>query len=948
MDFSSPVAKRTRLQEALVYRRLYEEKKRNAGVSSSGSHNDDGVEFLGEAGVFDSVQKFVAESDGKNSDRKNSSRKKNGGENSDEDVTDVVSISDDSEASDYEEEEDDDDDDYIVDPTIDRDERGNQASKLGKKKVELGTSSHPFCVDVDEGEGDGDGEGEEEWEEEEEEEGRDSSSGHAEFPKTIGRKDKGELGKHTKRKRIRALKHCDALKILVDSIWAKNSGLLEELVSPRGSDSIEETAPAFTELPLKFKFGVDESIPLGKSQPEIGMNQLWAEFDFVLRSAEIGSKETNVDGEEDFGSAEVEIDQAVLCHQGNHQLVLDEQIGMTCCFCSFVQLEIKYILPSFWSAHNWSMLGISSLCERVRSLFLYPIDLCTFYCYFYNILDNSKAESRNPWGGSEKGNAGKEDCNSIFDELQFQKPGCGSQSGSDHGLHPEGTVWDIIPGKTRLTIVFLQTYMELYPACRPVIIAPRTMLLTWEEEFKKWNVDIPFHNLNKLEYSGKENITALNFLRRISHQGQSAKSIRMVRKILLELPGLLVLDEGHTPRNEQSLIWKALSKIDTERRIILSGTPFQNNFKELYNTLCLVRPKFADRIAVEQYGGFRGKRGRKSNAARGKWDLLTSSIGKIADDKVEELRAMIEPFVHIHKGTILQENLPGLKDSVVVLQPSDLQRRLLESIREKKNPLELGYLVSLISVHPSLLPSDERKLFFDQTKLEKIKLNPDIGVKTKFLMAFIRFSETMNEKVLVFSQFLDPLTYLMDQLKYHFHWIVGKEVLYMDGQRDVKQRQSSINTFNDPASQVRVLLASTKACSEGISLVGASRVILLDVVWNPSVERQAISRAYRLGQRKVVYIYHLLTSGTMEEEKYCRQAKKDRLSELVFSSKDKTSAGNKISSTVSEDKILEEMVQHNKLKDMAVPRIGTCHQFCSSLWMFSGNNQLLCDVDDHP
>lgn len=300
MDFSSPVAKRTRLQEALVYRRLYEEKKRNAGVSSSGSHNDDGVEFLGEAGVFDSVQKFVAESDGKNSDRKNSSRKKNGGENSDEDVTDVVSISDDSEASDYEEEEDDDDDDYIVDPTIDRDERGNQASKLGKKKVELGTSSHPFCVDVDEGEGDGDGEGEEEWEEEEEEEeeeeGRDSSSGHAEFPKTIGRKDKGELGKHTKRKRIRALKHCDALKILVDSIWAKNSGLLEELVSPRGSDSIEETAPAFTELPLKFKFGVDESIPLGKSQPEIGMNQLWAEFDFVLRSAEIGSKETNVVG----------------------------------------------------------------------------------------------------------------------------------------------------------------------------------------------------------------------------------------------------------------------------------------------------------------------------------------------------------------------------------------------------------------------------------------------------------------------------------------------------------------------------------------------------------------------------------------------------------------------------------------------------------------------------
>ena len=588
------------------------------------------------------------------------------------------------------------------------------------------------------------------------------------------------------------------------------------------------------------------------------------------------------------------------------------------------------------------------------------------------------------------------------------------QSGFDHGVVPEGTVWDLIPGikktmykhqcegfefiwnnvagsiyldelkksscsdggsgciishapgtgKTRLTIVFLQAYLQLYPMSRPVIIAPRSMLLTWEEEFKKWNFDIPFHNLNKPEYSGQENATALNFVRKAKNQGQNARSIRLVklyswkkdrsilgisytlfeklagervfadqenkkikvhystegedvRKILLKLPGLLVLDEGHTPRNEQSLIWKALSKIDTERRIILSGTPFQNNFKELRNTLFLVRPKFDDRITVEHDGGFHSKRGRKSNAARGTWDLLNSKNDKVSDDNIEELRAMIEPFVHIHRGKILQENLPGLKESVVFLQPSELQKRLLKSVGGTKSILELGHLVSLISVHPSsLLSSNERKQVFDQAQLEKLKLDLDVGVKAKFLMEFIRLSEALNEKVLVFSQYIDPLTYLMDQLKYHFHWIVGKEVLYMYGQHDVKQRQSSINTFNDPASEVRVLLASTKACSEGISLVGASRVILLDVVWNPSVERQAISRAYRLGQRKLVYIYHLLTSGTMEEEKYCRQVKKDQLSELVFSSKDKNSGEKKISSTVSEDKILEEMVQHTKLKDM--------------------------------
>lgn len=531
---------------------------------------------------------------------------------------------------------------------------------------------------------------------------------------------------------------------------------------------------------------------------------------------------------------------------------------------------------------------------------------------------------------------------------------------SQHSYGGSGCIISHAPGtgKTRLTIVFLQTFMELYPTCRPVIVAPRGMLLLWEEEFRKWNVNIPFHILNNSMLSGKENTTALNFLNRVSRQGQNAKSIRMVklyswkkdrsilgisytlfeklagerdrnsqaqdrtereqvRKIILELPDLLVLDEGHTPRNEQSLIWKAFSNVKTERRIILSGTPFQNNFKELYNTLCLVRPRFDDRIPVDQHGGFHSKRGRKNNSARGKWDLLTSSIGRDADNKIEELRKMIEPFVHVHRGTILQENLPGLKDSVVVLQPSDLQKRLLESIQERNNPLEVGHLVSLISVHPSLLPSDERERFLDQTQFEILKYNTDVGVKTKFLMEFVRFSETMNEKVLIFSQFLDPLKFLIEQFQHHLHWEVGKEVLYMSGQHNLDQRKSLMNTFNDPDSQARVLLASTKACSEGICLIGASRVILLDVVWNPSVERQAISRAYRLEQKKVVYIYHLLTSGTMEEEKYCQQAKKDRLSELVFSSKDKASAGrNKSSSSALEDKILEEMVQHKSLKVM--------------------------------
>ncbi|KAH7839902.1 hypothetical protein Vadar_010215 [Vaccinium darrowii] len=112
-----------------------------------------------------------------------------------------------------------------------------------------------------------------------------------------------------------------------------------------------------------------------------------------------------------------------------------------------------------------------------------------------------------------------------------------------------------------------------------------------------------------------------------------------------------------------------------------------------------------------------------------------------------------------------------------------------------------------------------------------------------------------------------------------------------------------------------VLLApSTRACCEGITLVGASRVVLLDVVWNSSVKWKTISRAYRTGQKKVVYIYRLIMSGTMEGEKCVVQAEKDRLSELAFSSADGKDHGSEIiSCAVNDDKILQEMVQHEKI-----------------------------------
>ncbi|KAI3882456.1 hypothetical protein MKX03_025234 [Papaver bracteatum] len=524
-------------------------------------------------------------------------------------------------------------------------------------------------------------------------------------------------------------------------------------------------------------------------------------------------------------------------------------------------------------------------------------------------------------------------------------------------------------GKTLLTIAFLKTFMETIKDCRPVLIAPGNMLLTWEEEFKKWQVDISFHNLSSAKLSGKEDCAALklvqnerniwcirfakaaswikgNSILAISYQlferlsaesddGEIVGNKAEMRKILLERPNLVILDEGHTPRNKNSKIHKCLKNVQTERRIILSGTLFQNNFDELYTTLLLVRPKFADTTSnkTDKNGG---------TLSRGNWVSLTSSIGKSSDNQqLQKLRKMMKPFVHIHKGSILQKKIPGLRECVVYLHPSPLQRKFLEKVRDGiNNSFEFDHAVAVVSVHPSLLTrcsgakqsgqvnSCVTKLIDEnqQIKEEDFRLDYNEGVKTKFLMQLIKLSEAMNEKVLVFSQFLDPTSLICDHLYSDLGWRVGKEILRMDGTLDVNKRQSLIHQFNDPNSQAKVLLASLKTSGEGICLTGASRIVLLDPVWNPAVYEQAIRRAYRLGQKKVVYTYHLIASRTPEEDKYCVQAQKNHLSQLVFSTEHgKIENPDKRSSKYS-DEILQSMMVNKKFKDMfdkIIPREST-------------------------
>ena len=263
--------------------------------------------------------------------------------------------------------------------------------------------------------------------------------------------------------------------------------------------------------------------------------------------------------------------------------------------------------------------------------------------------------------------------------------------------------------------------------------------------------------------------------------------------------------------------------------------------------------------------------------------------GKLLENTINRLRSMTQSFVHYYTGEILK-SLPGLNDFTIFLKPSPKQERLLYEIAkvwDRKRALELEYVVSSVCIHPYLF-----KILSDTDGCAKVNLtnvgdlvtNPEESMKVRFVIELLRLCQVQNEKLLIFSQNITPLQFLENLLQSDIKFLKGERIMKLHGSLSLGDRQGVIDCFNKPNGNVRVLLASTKACGEGITLTGASRVVFLDILWNPAVMRQAMSRAFRLGQKKEVFVYRLVASGTLEEDKYKRTIWKDWLSRSIFES----------------------------------------------------------------
>ncbi|CAJ2644123.1 unnamed protein product [Trifolium pratense] len=733
--------------------------------------------------------------------------------------------------------------------------------------------------------------------------------------------------------------------------------------------------PTVDEETTELEQKAEENVSKSNDEEEENLDDLWAELDTALISSNL------LDGTEGSNAevlAESEKESTEICE---HDYIMDEQIGIYCHRCGFVKTEIRHISEHVIESprrYREEKQCIEEDKENHKSVEKVDEDVHD------NLFSTDATDPDEPI--SKENDSVWELIPELKEKMhEHQKkafeflwqniagslePSLMKEKSKTNG----GCVISHAPGagKTFLIISFLASYLKLYPGKRPLVLAPKTTLYTWCKEFKKWNVSVPvylIHGRRTRKASTTSKSVALpgvprpssevqhvldclskikkwnshpsvlvmgytSFLALMRSEDSKFAHRKYMVKALKESPGILILDEGHNPRSTKSRLRKCLMKLPTELRILLSGTLFQNNFGEYFNTLCLARPKFVHEVLQELDSKYRrrGKVVKKEPhllVARARKFFLDNIAKKINSDIDEEkmhglhvLRKITSGFIDVYDSGNSSDTLPGLQIYTLLINTFDEQHEIVQKLEKKMTectgyPLEVELLITLASIHPWLIKTAAAcaaKFFTEEEleRLESLKFDLRKGSKVRFVLSLV-YRVVKKEKVLIFCHNLAPVRFFIELFEKYFQWQNGKEILLLTGELDLFERGKVIDKFEDPRGSSKILLASINACAEGISLTAASRVIFLDSEWNPSKTKQAIARAFRPGQQKMVYVYQLLTTGSMEEDKHRRTSWKEWVSCMIFS-EEFVEDPSKWQAQKIEDDILREMVEEDKSK----------------------------------
>ncbi|XP_068172229.1 chromodomain-helicase-DNA-binding protein 5 [Antennarius striatus] len=427
-------------------------------------------------------------------------------------------------------------------------------------------------------------------------------------------------------------------------------------------------------------------------------------------------------------------------------------------------------------------------------------------------------------------------------------------------------------GKTVQTIVFLYSlYKEGHSKGPFLVSAPLSTIINWEREFEMWAPDFYV-----VTYTGDKDSRAIIRENEFTFEDSAVKSGRKVFRMKKDTPikfhvlltsyelitidqailgsvtwACLVVDEAHRLKNNQSKFFRILNGYKIYYKLLLTGTPLQNNLEELFHLLNFLTP---DRF--NNLDGF-----------------LEEFADISKEDQIKKLHDLLGPHMLRRLKADVFKNMPAKTELIVRVELSPMQKKYYKFILtrnfEALNSKGGGNQVSLLNIMMDLKKCCNHPYLFPVAAVEAPVLpngsyDGNLLVKSSgkltLLQKMLKKLKDEGHRVLIFSQMTKMLDLLEDFLEFE-----GYKYERIDGGITGGLRQEAIDRFNAPGAQQFCFLLSTRAGGLGINLASADTVIIYDSDWNPHNDIQAFSRAHRIGQNKKVMIYRFVTRGSVEE-----------------------------------------------------------------------------------
>jgi superfamily II DNA or RNA helicase len=412
-------------------------------------------------------------------------------------------------------------------------------------------------------------------------------------------------------------------------------------------------------------------------------------------------------------------------------------------------------------------------------------------------------------------------------------------------------------GKTVQMLTFLQDQVNKFPTHTNLVVVPTSLIFNWQAEIEKFCPSLRVFVYKGMGRNKKIQNYFSNYHIILTTYGMVKKDIEQFRNFKFHY---VVLDESQAIKNPDSQAAKSVKLLHSHNRLVMTGTPIENNTFDLYSQIDFLNP-----------GLLGGQEFFRSEYA--------TPIDKFQDiAKAQELRKVVYPFMLKRTKEEVAKDLPDKTETILYCEMDKKQRKVYDTVREMyrgkiAQEMELvgkektGFLIlegllklRQICDHPRLLKDDVDY--------------PNESAKLDELVREIE-ENASDHKILIFSQFLK----MLDLIK---QYLEQKHIPYeyLDGQ--TTDRAARVNRFQNDRG-CRVFLMSLKAGGVGLNLTEADYVYLVDPWWNPAVEAQAIDRTHRIGQKKKVFAYRMICKDSIEEKILELQAKKKELADDLIS-----------------------------------------------------------------